>query len=106
MEIRQLIIFQTLARTLNFTRTATTLNYVQSNVTAQIQNLETELGVRLFDRLGKRVALTDAGQSLLPYVEHVLESVDALRNSVTTKQDPVGTLTISAPETLCTYRLP
>jgi DNA-binding transcriptional LysR family regulator len=52
MELRQLVMFQTLARTLNFTRTATALNYVQSNVTAQIQGLETELGVRLFDRLG------------------------------------------------------
>jgi DNA-binding transcriptional LysR family regulator len=106
MELRQLVMFQTLARTLNFTRTATALNYVQSNVTAQIQGLETELGVRLFDRLGKRVVLTDAGQRLLPYVEQVLESVDALRVSVSTQHSPVGTLTISAPETLCTYRLP
>ena len=106
MEIRQLVIFQTLAKTLNFTRTATMLNYVQSNVTAQIQSLETELGVRLFDRLGKRVVLTDAGQRLLPYVEQVLESIDALRASVSTEQGHLGTITISAPETLCTYRLP
>lgn len=106
MELRQLIIFRTLAQTLNFTRTARMLNYVQSNVTAQIQSLETELGVRLFDRLGKRVILTDAGQQLLPYVEHVLEDVDALRAAVSTKHDPVGVLTVSAPETLCTYRLP
>jgi DNA-binding transcriptional LysR family regulator len=106
MELRQLIIFRTLARTLNFTRTATALNYVQSNVTAQIQALETELGVRLFDRLGKRVTLTDAGSRLLPYAERVLENVDAMRTAVSEGQDPVGTLTISAPETLCTYRLP
>ncbi|QBD76216.1 LysR family transcriptional regulator [Ktedonosporobacter rubrisoli] len=106
MELRQLIMFQTLAQTLNFTRTAKTLNYVQSNVTAQIQSLETELGVRLFDRLGKRVVLTDAGQRLLPYVEQVLASVDALRASLSTQDSPVGTLTVSAPETLCTYRLP
>jgi DNA-binding transcriptional LysR family regulator len=106
MELRQLVMFRTLARTLNFTRTAAALNYVQSNVTAQIQALETELGVRLFDRLGKRVALTDAGQQLLPYVEHVLESVDALRAVVSMEQGSVGSLTIGAPETVCTYRLP
>jgi len=106
MELRQLVMFRTLARTLNFTRTAAALNYVQSNVTAQIQALETELGVRLFDRLGKRVALTDAGQRLLPYVEHVLESVDALRAVVSMEQGSVGSLTIGAPETVCTYRLP
>jgi len=51
MELRQLATFRMLATTLNFTRTATALNYVQSNVTAQIQALEEELGVRLFDRL-------------------------------------------------------
>ncbi|SRR5579884_3644488 len=106
MELRQLVIFRTLAHTLNFTRTATALNYVQSNVTAHIQALETELGVRLFDRLGKRVALTDAGMRLLPHAERVLEDVDAMRAAVAEEQEPVGTLTISAPETLCTYRLP
>ena len=48
MELRQLTTFRMLATTLNFTRTAMALNYVQSNVTAQIQALEEELGVRLF----------------------------------------------------------
>jgi Bacterial regulatory helix-turn-helix protein, lysR family len=62
MELRQLTIFRAVAKTLNFTKAATSLNYVQSNVTAQIHALEEELGVPLFDRLGgKQVVLTDAG---------------------------------------------
>ena len=66
MEVRQLHIFRTLAEELNFTRTAERVHTVQSNVTAQIKALEDELGVPLFDRLGRRVALTDAGHRFLP----------------------------------------
>ena len=71
MEHRQLRIFRVLARTLSFTRAAAELGYVQSNVTAQA--LERELGVRLFDRLGRRVVLTDAGRVLLRYAEKILD---------------------------------
>jgi DNA-binding transcriptional LysR family regulator len=79
MEVRQLQIFRTLAEELNFTRTAEKVHTVQSNVTAQIKALEDELGVPLFDRLGRRVTLTDAGRNFLR---------------------------IGAPESVLTYRLP
>ena len=106
MELRQLLTFRQLATTLNFTRTATALNYVQSNVTAQIQALEEELGIRLFDRLGKRVALTDVGERLLQYAEQILDLADEMHKVASTAGNPMGTLTIGAPESLCTYRLP
>jgi DNA-binding transcriptional LysR family regulator len=57
MELRHLATFRTLATTLNFTQTAALLGYVQSSVSAQIQELEAELGVLLFDRLNRRVIL-------------------------------------------------
>jgi len=106
MELRQLATFSTLAHTLSFTRAATLLNYAQSSVTAQIQALEEELGTRLFNRLGRRVTLTDAGQRFLSYAERVLALVDEGRNAVSNAEEMAGTLTIGAPETLCTYRLP
>lgn len=106
MDLRQLTTFRMVATTLSFTRAAAALNYVQSSVTAQIQALEEELGVPLFDRLGKRVALTDAGKRLLWYAEKLLALADEARAAVTGATEIVGTLTISAPETLCTYRLP
>ncbi|HEX6506680.1 MAG TPA: LysR family transcriptional regulator [Chloroflexota bacterium] len=106
MDLRQLTTFRTVATTLSFTRAAAALNYVQSSVTAQIQSLEEELGVQLFDRLGKRVALTDAGERLLPYAERLLDLADEARGVVAEAFAPSGTLVISAPETLCTYRLP
>jgi DNA-binding transcriptional LysR family regulator len=106
MELRQLTTFRMVATTLSFTRTAAALNYVQSSVTAQIQALEEELGVRLFDRLGKRVVLTDAGERLLTYAEKILALSEEARLAVSDTDEPVGTLTISATDTLCAYRLP
>jgi DNA-binding transcriptional LysR family regulator len=106
MELRQLATFRMLATTLNFTQTAVLLGYVQSSVTAQIQALEAELGVALFDRLNKRVVLTDAGQRLLIYAEKLLSLAEEAQTSVAEDGEPKGAVTMSAPETLCTYRLP
>ena len=55
MEPRQLNIFRILAHELNFTRAAKKAHCVQSNVTVQIREIEQELGVPLFERLGKQV---------------------------------------------------
>lgn len=106
MELRQLQTFRAVATTLSFTRSATALGYAQSSVTAQIQALEEELAVRLFDRLGTRVVLTDAGRRLLPYAEKLLNLADAARLAVSGNEEPAGSLAISATDTLWTYRLP
>jgi DNA-binding transcriptional LysR family regulator len=106
MEIRQLEIFRALARELNFTKAAARVHCVQSNVTTQIRALESELGVRLFDRLAKRVVLTDAGQRFLPYAERVLATLEEGRASVGQNATPSGPLRIGTPESLLTYRLP
>lgn len=65
MEIRQLRYFISAATHLNFTKAAKECFIVQSSMTAQIANLEEELGVRLFDRLPRGLALTDAGNFFL-----------------------------------------
>ena len=106
MELRQLETFRAVATELSFTRAALALDYAQSSVTAQIQALESELGVRLFDRLGRRVALTDAGQRLLEYAERLLSLAEEARTALADGDEPSGTLTIGAPETIMTYRLP
>ncbi|MEU7043620.1 LysR family transcriptional regulator [Streptomyces varsoviensis] len=56
--------FVVVAQRLNFTGAAQELGYVQSSVTAHIKALERDLGMPLFDRLGRRVVLTDAGREL------------------------------------------
>lgn len=62
MELKQLITFITAAEHVNFTLTAKMLNYAQSSVTSQIKSLEEEIGTPLFERLGKRLILTEAGK--------------------------------------------
>ncbi|NUU79382.1 LysR family transcriptional regulator [Paenibacillus xylanilyticus] len=106
MELRQLNTFRTVASTLNFTRAAEVLNYVPSNVTMQIKALEDELGVRLFDRLGKQLVLTTAGKRFLTHVQSVLDKLDEARSDIHDNETLSGTLTISANEVLCAYRLP
>ncbi|WP_025852905.1 LysR family transcriptional regulator, partial [Paenibacillus ehimensis] len=94
------------ASTLNFSRAAEVLNYVPSNVTMQIKALEEELGVRLFDRLGKQLVLTTAGKRFLTHVQGVLTKLDEARSVVHDNEILSGTLTISANEVICAYRLP
>src|ERR1700740_1750296 len=106
MEVRQLQIFRILAEELNFTRTSERVHIVQSNVTAQIKALEEELGVPLFDRLGRRVTLTDAGHRFQPFAEQALAAMEKGQRAIRHGTEPSGPLRISAPESILAYRLP
>src|SRR6201994_3440632 len=106
MEVRQLQTFCVLAEELNFTRTAERVFTVQSNVTSQIKALESELGVPLFDRLSKRVVLTEAGRRFRPYAEKALAAMDQGYRAVKFGTEAAGPLNIYAPESVLTYRLP
>ena len=106
MEVRQLQTFCVLAEELNFTRTAELVHTVQSNVTSQIKSLEAEVGAPLFDRLGKRVVLTEAGRRLRPYAERALAAMDQGHRAVRFGTEPAGPLHIGTPESVLTYRLP
>ena len=61
MEFREITTFLEIARQGSFSKAASILGYSQAAVTIQIRQLEKELGVRLFDRIGKKVSLTDQG---------------------------------------------
>ena len=110
MELRQVRTFRVVAEELSFSRAAARLGYVQSSVSAQVAALERELGVRLFDRLGRRISLTEAGAVMLAYSRELLdlagEARDAVIDAGAGAGEVTGSLTVSAPETLLTYRLP
>jgi len=106
MEIRNLATFKSVADRLSFVKAAESLNYAQSTVSAQVAALEDELGVRLFDRLGRRILLTKAGEALYPYAERMLEMTRAARAEVMAESEATGSLAIRAPESLAVHRLP
>jgi DNA-binding transcriptional LysR family regulator len=110
MELRQVETFRAVAEELSFSRAAARLGYVQSSVSAQVAVLERELGAPLFDRLGRRIALTDAGRVMLRYSGRLLaiaeEAKEAVADAGVGSGEITGSLTVSAPETLLTYRLP
>lgn len=106
MELRQLRTFQTVARLLSFHRAAQVLNYAQSTVSTQIRLLEEEFGVPLFDRLGKRVRLTEAGALLLRYSGKMLDLEKETLEKVSGWEEPGGSLSIRIPQSISTYVLP
>ncbi|HYF96065.1 MAG TPA: LysR family transcriptional regulator [Symbiobacteriaceae bacterium] len=106
MEIKQLQAFTAVTRAGSFSRAAELLDYAQSSISAQIRLLEDNLGIRLFERLGRKVVLTSDGERLLPYAEQVLKLIAEAREMVAQSALPRGTLRIGAPESLCIARLP
>src|ERR1035438_9501491 len=64
LNLNQLRVFHTVARVLNFTRAADELHLTQPGISKHIKGLEAFYGTRLFDRLGKKVVLTQAGEIL------------------------------------------
>ena len=106
MEFKQLKTFRTAARTESFSETAQILCYVQSAVTAHIKALESELNVKLFDRHGRNVRLTQAGRQLYEYTEQLFDLREQAETAVRSTQSVVGKLSIAAYETVFTYRLP
>ncbi|MFF4173723.1 LysR family transcriptional regulator [Streptomyces sp. NPDC001744] len=106
MELRLLATFEKVADVLSFTRAAAELGYAQSSVTAQIRSLETSLGTELFERLGGRVRLTDAGERLLPYARRLTGLAEEARAAVADTGEPAGTVAVGTMESLTSYRLP
>lgn len=107
MEFRQLKTFRVVSEHLSFTRAAERLHLAQSSVSAQIRGLEEELEVMLFDRIGRRVVLTEAGRKLYDYATRIEGITDELRSEVAGERYGRGSLTIRMPETLATvYMVP
>ena len=100
MEYRNLVTFLRVAELQNFTQAANALGYAQSTVTFHIQSLEEELGVVLFDRIGKRVSLTMAGEYLISYANDIMHLESAIRDLNKNLETLPGTLRIGVVESL------
>ena len=82
MELRQLEYVLAVAEEASFTRAAARTHVAQPGISAQVRRLEEELGERLFDRSGRTVTLTAAGEAVLPFARAALSAVGAARAAV------------------------
>jgi DNA-binding transcriptional LysR family regulator len=107
LETRQLLAFKTIVETGGFTKAARQLHLTQSALSHQIKTLETQLGVQVFARIGKRVTLTQAGEVLLRYTTPVLRQLLEARQTLAQLQEPGhGRLRVSSATYSCYQILP
>src|SRR5437762_11872801 len=107
VDSRQLRAFVTLARAGSFTLAAKELYLSQSAVSHSMKALEQEVGCRLLDRMGKKVLLTQAGETLLHHAEKILQEMNTARSAL----EQLGKwgrdrLRIGTSTTACQYILP
>ncbi|WP_026889487.1 LysR family transcriptional regulator [Clostridium beijerinckii] len=105
MESNELRIFRAVAQAGSITKAAKALGYVQSNVTARIQQLESDLNTQLFYRQ-RGMILTPTGEKLLAYAEKIIYLLDEADKALNDCCDPSGSLSIGAVHTVSSIRLP
>lgn len=107
MELQQLRYVRAIAETGSFSRAAERCQVAQPSLSQQVLKLEEELGAKLFDRLGRRIRVTEAGRVLVPYARNILDQVNAARLSVTNRTaDLSGTVTVGVIPTVAPYLMP
>ncbi|WP_302950666.1 LysR family transcriptional regulator [uncultured Selenomonas sp.] len=106
MELKIFTTFKTIVRTGSFTKAARLLSYTPSTITFHVAQLEKLVGVPLFEKSGRRMILTKAGEALIPYVDEVLAAVKKIKSFQYGIAAYQGTLTVGAPESLLCFRLP
>ncbi len=106
MELKYLVTFQTIVTEGSFTAAAEKLHYTQSTITFQMDQLERELGLKLFEKVGRKMVLTSAGRELIPHIREVFEAVGKLRYLEKDIADCDGELHIGVAETYLCYKLP
>ena len=100
MEIRNLTTFLKVAALRNFTQAAKALGYSQSNVSAQIAQLEEEIGAPLFNRIGRQVSLTQFGEELLPYAQELCSIAVKMENLTRSEEFLGGTVRIGMTDSI------
>jgi len=107
MEIHQLVYFVAVAETGSFSRAAERCNVSQPSVSEQIMKLEQELNAPLFDRLTRRVILTDAGRMLLPRARAILAEVQNAKHALSNEiGEGHGTLAVGFIPTVSPFVMP
>ncbi len=103
MDLRNLKTFHVVSIYLNFTKAAEVLNYSQPTISQQIKALEDEIGHSLFNRVGKKMFLSQVGLLLKKHTETIFSVMKELEHDLKKFKKPYGNLTIAAPEFYSSY---
>ena len=106
MELREMITFLEVARQRSFSRAAKNLGYSQAAVTIQIKQLEAELGVYLFDRIGKQTTMTHQGVIFYEYAAGIVRDLEMARQAVAQTGELTGELCVGTVESICAAIFP
>lgn len=106
MELREIKTFLQAAQLKSFSKAAESLGYSQAAVTIQIKQLEQELGIHLFDRIGKQTVLTHQGEVFYEHAAAIMKEVSCAKASVTENAELTGVLTIGTIESICASIFP
>lgn len=102
MDLRSLNTFIQVAELRNFTRAGEKLGYSQPTISFQIKQLEQELGIKLFDRIGHTVRLTDEGRGALVYAQQICHMCEDMVQGDTQRLNPSGVVRLAMADSLCT----
>ncbi len=105
MDIRHFKTFKSIIEEGNFSNAAMKLGYTQSTVTSQIQQLEQELSIKLFEKIGRNMVLTTLGKELIPYANELLDTVKKIESIGKSGDKITGELKIAVAESLMSYKL-
>lgn len=106
LDLKYLITYKTILESGSFMNAAHKLNYTQSTITFQMHQLEKELSVKLFEKIGRKMTVTQAGRDFLPYVDAVMHALEQLENFGKESTGLTGALRVAVAETLLTYHMP
>lgn len=105
MELKYLKTIKTILEEGSFLKAAQKLDYTQSTITFQVQQTEQELHVKLFEKIGRRMQLTQAGRDLLPMIDTILAASEQMAAYSMNEGEMSGALDIAMPETLLSYKM-
>lgn len=105
MNTKNLETLMAIIETGSFQKAATRLDYTPSAVTSQIKQLENELSIRLFEKIGRKMELTQAAKDVLPIIEAILNNVEQLNNYKKDISEITGTLRLVAPDSIFIYNM-
>lgn len=106
MDIRLFKTFLLVAKLLNITKAAEQLSFSQPAITAQIYSLEDSFRVRLFERNGKRLTLTEAGKKMINYAERIVSLYEETQNVMDTFRHSDDTIRLGVSTQMINYFLP